>query len=198
MIDKKVTTENKELAKYITTILGLNRTIQRHWDQDRSNFLDVFNCQDPIDSRIAFCGTIGLSDFPNEIEQKSGAIKNIPIELLITGYKEYDKASNIISTCGFYISKNKWSCQPGSVFMRMVEMYYEKLEMKHILFTSPFLWEGKLHPLKLESKTVNWLLAIPISDSELNYRNQLGAPALEDLFEKKGVDIFDLNRKSVI
>jgi hypothetical protein len=42
--------------------------------------------------------------------------------------------------------------------------------MQHIMFVEPFLWADKLVPLKLESKTVHWLLAIPISESEIQYK----------------------------
>ena len=198
MADKNVTSENKELAKYITAIVGINRTVQRYWDDNNSSFLDIFTCDDPTDLNVKFYGTIGLSDYPNEIEMKNKEQKNIPVEFLISGYKKFEKIPNILSTSGFYLSKDKWTCQPGSVFMRIVEMYYKNLEMKHVFFTSPFLWENKLESLKLETKTVNWLLGIPISDAELNYRNENGVDALERLFEEKGVDVFDLERISVV
>jgi len=43
-----------------------------------------------------------------------------------------------------------------------------------------------------------FLLAIPISDAELQYKNQNGLSALESIFEEKNVDIFDLDRASVL
>ncbi|UKB82730.1 suppressor of fused domain protein [Chryseobacterium sp. MEBOG06] len=197
-MSEQASTENKELVNYITSIVGINKIVDRHWDKGKKNFIDIFSCDDPIYTRIKFCGTIGISDYPNKIEMEDGSFKNIPIELLISGYKEFDMLSNILSTAGFYITKNGWECQPGSVFMRIVEMYYETSEMKHILFTTPFLWADKLEPLNLETKTVNWLLCIPISEKELEYRMENGASALEDVFLEKDIDIFDINRKSAI
>jgi hypothetical protein len=76
--------------------------------------------------------------------------------------------------------------------MRMIDFYYKK-EMQHLLFVPPFLWEEKLEPLQLESKIVNWLLAIPIS--ELQYKNKNGFDSLQNLFEKNEIDIFNLDRK---
>ena len=122
---------------------------------------------------------------------------NIPVELLMTGYKVYDRIPNILSTCAFYLSKNKWTCQPGRVFMRMLDFYYKK-EMQHVMFIDPFLWANKLEPLKLENKTVNWLLAMPISESELQYKIANGYDELQKLFIKNDVNMFDLDRKSVI
>lgn len=198
MATLKVSSENIELAKYITSIIGLNRSVRRYWDDEKESYLDIFSCDDPIDSNVKLYGTIGISDYSNKIEMKDDSVKNIPIEFLISGYKKFEKISNIISTCGFYLSKNGWNCQLGSVYKNMVEMYYPNLEMKHVLFLMPFLWENKLEPLKLHNKTVRWLLAIPISESELIYRNENGLTALENIFEEKEVDIFNLERKSVV
>ncbi|MCS4533828.1 suppressor of fused domain protein [Neisseria montereyensis] len=189
---------NKQIAKYLHPILGINPNFRRYWDEDEKNYLDILNVEDPMDASVNFWGTIGVSHFPNPIELKDGGTKNISVEILMSGLKIYDNIPNILATCGFYITKNKWEVQPGSVFMRMVDMYYSQLEMSHIMFVSPFLWEDKLQPLKLDSKTVHWLLAIPISQSELDYRNNNGLDALESLLEEKNADIFDLNRKSVI
>ncbi|MDR6457740.1 MULTISPECIES: suppressor of fused domain protein [Chryseobacterium] len=190
--------ENKNLANYITNIVGINKIIDRHYDKEKKNFIDIFTCDDPLYPRIKICGTIGISDHPNKIEMNNNSFKDIPIELLIGGYREFKMLSNILSKAGFYITNNGWECQPGSVFMRIVEMYFETSEMKHIMFTSPFLWEDKLQPLKLETKTVHWLLCIPISDKELEYKMENGTSALEDIFQEKDIDIFDINRKSVI
>ncbi|UKB81348.1 suppressor of fused domain protein [Chryseobacterium sp. MEBOG07] len=197
-MSQQASEENKKLSNYITNIVGINKMIDRHYDKDEKNFFDIFTCDDPLYPRIKICGTIGVSDHPNKIEMNDNSFKNIPIELLIGGYREFRMLANILSTSGFYITNNGWECQPGSVFMRIVEMYFETSEMKHIMFISPFLWEDKLQPLKLETKTVHWLLCIPISDKELEYKMENGTSALEDIFQKKDIDIFDINRKSAI
>lgn len=76
-------------------------------------------------------------------------------------------------------------------------MYYPDSEMEHVLFTSPFLWE-KLISLDFIDKKVTWLLAVPISTKELLFAEREGTEALEDLFEEKDIDIFDISRNSVI
>lgn len=69
--------------------------------------------------------------------------------------------------------------------------------MKHILLTTPFLWDD-LHPLDDEKNHVTWLMAVPISDKELKYAQEYGTDVLEDVFERKDIDVFDLDRKSAI
>ncbi|WP_077415943.1 suppressor of fused domain protein [Chryseobacterium sp. JV274] len=190
--------ENKKLANYITNIVGINKTIDRHYDEGKKNFIDIFTCDDPLYTRIKIWGTIGLSDHPNKIEMNDNSFKDISIELLAVGYKGSNILADIVSTSAFYIINKGWECQPGKVFMRIVEMRYETSEMKHIMFVSPFLWAGKLEPLELETKTVHWLLSIPISDKELEYRMENGTSALANIFQEKDIDIFDINRKSAI
>ena len=196
MAEKTVSKENKEIAKYITEIVGIDRTVREYFDDNNENSINIFTCENPIDSEVKFYGTIGLSDYPNVVEMKDSR-KNIPIELLILGYKKYESIPNILSTCAFYVLKDKWTCQPGSVFKNMVDFYYQK-EMQHIIFVQPFLWENKLESLKLENKTVDWLLAVQISETELQFRLKNGSERLETLFEKNEINIFDLDRKSVI
>lgn len=94
--------------------------------------------------------------------------------------------------------KDKWKSVEGAVFQTLIEMYYPNIEMKHIYFTSPFLWEDKLEEFSINEVNINFLLAIPISNNELEYLTQYGKDALEDLFEQKNIDIFDIERKSVI
>lgn len=59
--------------------------------------------------------------------------------------------------------------------------------------------------LQLAMKTVRfggqdiaWLLAVPVSKAETEYAQRFGPEKLEKLFEQKNVDIFDLNRRSVV
>jgi len=197
MAEDTVSNENKTLAKYITKIAGINPSVRRYWDENNEHFIDIFTCTDPEDSRLHYYGTVGLSDYPNRIEMKDGTEKNMPVELLIAGYKKYAQVPAILSTCALYVLKDKWSCQPGDVFRHMVDFYYKK-RMQHTLFTEPFFWGNEPQPLELDTKTVHWLLAVPISESELQYNLSNGFNALEDLFEQKGVNIFNLDRRPVL
>lgn len=189
------TDDNKQIAKYAAPILGINPSAKRYWDDDRKNSLDIFSVDDPIHTDIKFYGTIGVSDVPLKINNENQSFR---LELVSGADKKYTEAPNILSTCGFYITKDEWECRPGTVFKQMVEMYYPDKQMKHIYFTSPFLWQDKLKPLELETKKVVWLLAVPISDNELNYKMEKGDQALEELFEENEIDVFDLDRESVI
>lgn len=70
--------------------------------------------------------------------------------------------------------------------------------MSDVYFTNPFLWEDRFQPLHVNNKVVAWLLAIPISKSETKFATEFGSEKLEKLFSEKDIDIFDLNRASVV
>ncbi|MGI9542390.1 MAG: suppressor of fused domain protein [Cyclobacteriaceae bacterium] len=191
----EATVDNKQIAKYAAPILGINPSAQRFWDEDRKNSLDIFSVDDPTNQKMKFYGTIGVSDATLKI---GGEEQSFRLELVIGGDRTLKKIPNILSTCGFYITKDEWECRPGAVFMRMVQMYYPEFEMKHVYFSPPFPWQDKLKPLQLETKKVVWLLAVPISEQELQYKRDNGDKALEALFEEHSVDVFDLKRRSII
>lgn len=190
--------ENIAYAKHLANSIGFKPTVYPYYDENKSTSIDILELDDPLDEHVKFYGSIGLSDYPNIIEMKDGSKKNIPIELLITGYKQYDKVPNILSTICFFIIKDQWTSQPGSVYKNMISYYYELTDMKHILCLTPFLWEDKLENLIFGNKNIYPLLLIPISEKELEYKLANGSDALEELFQKEQIDFFDLNRNSIL
>ena len=69
--------------------------------------------------------------------------------------------------------------------------------MKHILLTDPFLWDDA-KSFQHDNILIAWLMAVPISETELLYANNYGVGALEELFDEKDIDIFDLYREPVV
>ena len=119
-------------------------------------------------------------------------------EILMTGFSRYKEVANILSSCAFFVMKNGWECTYANVFETLVEMYCEDKDMKHILFVKPYIWKDKLEGFKIGAEPIEFVLAMPISQKELEYKMKFGMDALEDLFEKRGVDICDIDRKSVV
>ncbi|WP_404811678.1 suppressor of fused domain protein [Capnocytophaga canimorsus] len=191
-------TENIAYAQFLAKAIRINPRVFPYYDNDKINFIDILSIDDPLNMEISFYSTIGLSDFPNKIEMNDNSMLNIPVELLMCGYKKYDKIRNILATVSFYISKNKWTCQPGTVFENIVSDYYVS-QMQHIMFVRPFLWEDKLSDLKFGEKKIHCLLCIPISEKELRFKEENGLTSLEKmLFQQKNIDIFDIERESVL
>ncbi|ERP96195.1 hypothetical protein Q674_05390 [Acinetobacter sp. COS3] len=51
--------------------------------------------------------------------------------------------------------------------------------------------------MNLETKTVAWLLAVPISEAECRYAAEHGAEQLEKILAKYQIDVADINRASI-
>ncbi len=182
----KPTERQKQIYKQLYPIIGIEPKVIRYGDDINENFVFIMEVPDPIDKNVMFYSTIGLSDY------------EMKCEILFSAYKRNEEAGNIISSCAFFVMKEKWKLNKGVVFEDIVKMYNKSSEMKHIYFTEPYLWEDKLEDFQVNNEPVFFLLAIPISDKELIYKNEKGVEELENLFEKKGINIFDLNRKSVV
>jgi hypothetical protein len=186
----KPTEKQKELYKKLSPILGVDSKVVRYGDDSNDKSIFILECPDPTDEKVMFYSTIGLMDFPTD---------SIKYEILLTGYASFECAGNILSSTAFFVIKDNWKIGNGVVFETLVEMFLpNNKDMKHVLFTSPFLWEDKLEEFKVKNEEVLFLLAVPISDAELQYKNQNGLSALESIFEEKNVDIFDLDRVSVL
>lgn len=193
----EVSQENIKIARFVAGAIGFEPHVYPYFDNDKVNQIDILSLKDPIDENVAIYCSIGLSDHTNlvQIGEKQ---ENIAIELLLAAYKEFQEAPNVLSTCCFYIIKDRYECRPGAVFMHMNEFYFKDSDMRHIFFTTPFLWQDKLEGLSLESKKVEFLLCIPISENELQFKIDKGDEALESLLHENEIDIYDLSRKSVL
>jgi len=188
-MEQKPTEFSKALYKKLNPILGINSKVFSYGDDENKHKIYILNTIDPIDNNVIFFSTISLTEL---------APHNNNFEILITGYQKYEEIANVLSTTAFFIIKNKWKSQIGVVFETIVEEYYPDKSVKHLLFVEPYLWEDKLEDFSIDERKINFLLAIPITQAELEYKNTYGHNALENLLEEKNIDIFDIDRKSII
>lgn len=193
MVD--ISKENKQIAKKIATAFGGSPSVDRYWDDMEKSFIDLITCKNRPDEGVVSYGTVGLSNYP--IIQ-DGKDFNIRLELLGACGSTFDIYPKILTTVAFYIINEEWFCAPNAILQNVIDMYDSSLEMKHLLFVSPFLWKDLLSITEFDTKSVVWLLAVPISEKERLYAIEHSADDLENLFEKKQIDIFNLSRLSII
>lgn len=191
----KITLKNKKIAKKVASALGDKPTITRFWDDNHNSYVDILSNIDRPDKGVTSYGTIGLSDYPLILDKEEYPAR---VELVGACDSQYTYFSNILATSAFCVINSEWFCCPGTVFPDIVAMYDNSKTMRHIFFTSPFLWESELTPVVIDSNHITWLLLVPISESELIYSEKHGPTALEDLFVEKQIDIYDLNRPPVV
>ena len=79
----------------------------------------------------------------------------------------------------------------------MVSMYAPELEAKHILFVPPFQWAEGMSRVTLGDHTIYPLLAVPITEGELQFVKDCGVDALTSLWERRHTDVLDWSREGV-
>lgn len=190
-----ISNNNKTIAKTSAAVFGGSPTVTCYWDEDKSNSIDLLSCNDRPQGGVVSYATIGLSDYAL---LKDGIDIGVRTEIVGACASSCTAFANIISTAAFCVINSKWYCAHGVVFPDIVSTYKCSSTMEHLFFVSPFLWEDEFKTLELDSKTVAWLMAIPISEAEYQIVESKGSDHLEDLFEEKQIDIFDINRPSVV
>jgi antitoxin YqcF len=189
-----VTKANKIIARTALEAFGGKPSVSKYWDENNVSNVDILSSIDRPYEGVTSYSTIGLSDYSigYSIDEKP-----LRVEIVGASATVFELFPNVLSTCAFNIINTKSPITHGEIFKGTVRMYYPDSEMEHVLFTSPFLWE-KLISLNFIDKKVTWLLAVPISTKELLFAEREGTEALEDLFEEKDIDIFDISRNTVI
>ena len=184
--------DKKEIARKLLDNVGGTPRVYAFKDESGKE-IDIFCGDDSLIEYVSSYSTVGLSDYTlnKKIDDKS-----LRAEIIGSTDSRNDLFPNIISDCAFKVMDGLSPCMPGTVFLNAIDNYYLDSNMKHMLLTIPFLWE--LHDLEFEHEYVTWLFAVPISESEYHFFVENGYQKLEMLFEKKQIDIYDLNRSPVV
>ena len=190
-----ISTANKTIAKTIATAFGGSPRVIRFWDDAHESFVDILSCANRPQEGVTSFSTIGTSDFPLYKDCKEYPVRVELVGVCGSNFKGLDRA---LASAAFCIINSRWFCFPGAIFPNVLTMYECSGTMRHLFFMPPFLWESKLHTIDLVNKKVAWLLAVPISDEERAYCDSHGSAKLEELFKLHQIDIFNLDRPSVI
>lgn len=188
-----ISEDNKKMLAYAEEVFGEASSIDEFWDEQEENSIDVMSVEDAPDEGIGTYITLGLSDVPTGL-----VVDDLPVgvELVMAGDAGRAEIPNILVTCALNVLKDNFEIMPGVIFADVCGMYLGDSPMKHILFVQPFLWD--IETQDLDEKKVAWLQAVPISDAEMKFADEKGTEALEDLFEEKQIDVYDLDRPSVV
>ena len=187
--------ENKIIARSLVSIFGGKPSVNLWWDERETTSVAILKCADAPQRGVASYATVNLSDHPVMMDGKPYPAR---VEIVGACAAETGHFPNVISTCAFYIIKDKWFIAPGVIYPDIVTMYPMSKTLAHVMFVPPFLWDERLKTMTFESKTVAFLMAVPISEMERRYAEEHGAEALETLFEDKQIDVFDIDRPSVV
>jgi hypothetical protein len=191
-----VTSYQKKIAKYTSSVFGADKPpITRFWDDNKENQIYILEAENCPQHGVTSYATIGLSEHPLMFKGKEYGAR---VELVGACGSAFQDFSNVIATLAFCVINSGWFCAPGIIFPDVVSMYERSKTMSDIYFAHPFLWGDGFASTLIEDHKIAWLLAVPISKDESEFAQAHGAEKLEDLFAERDIDIFDLNRASVV
>jgi hypothetical protein len=183
--------ENRQVARVVDEAFGGERKATEHSNRDGHQFHLLTSPDTPQKGLISFC-TIGLSDFQPEGKHQP------PLGVELTAVSPYAEFADVVTATGLYAIQHGWLLRPGLVVLGVVAEQLRDAPLPHLLLLEPFLWDEQLDPRVLTTKTVAWVLGVPISQAEAQYSHDHGFAALDHLFGQAQPDHFDLSRASIV
>lgn len=191
----EITSSMREIAMMLAKINGERPKVGRYYDENNKSAIDIVTLQNKPNHGEMTYATVGLSNYAIG---ETAENKSLFIEIIGACTVDCDCFPNILATCAFNIINSQYKCYPGAIFPDVVKMYIPNIEMKHIMFVHPFLWDDELKTLRFEDKEIAWLQAIPISEDEYQFAEKHGVEELESKLEKANIDIFNIARHSAL
>jgi hypothetical protein len=191
-----VTNQQKELANHTASAMRVEKPpISRYWDENEKSSVYILEAADCPQRGVTSYATIGLSDHPLMFKGKEFDTR---VELVGACSSSFAGFANLLSTAAFCVINSGWFCAPGIIFPDIVSIYKSSKTLSDIYFAHPFLWGDRLKSTLIGDRQLAWLLAVPVSKEETAFAQSHGPEQLEALFEERNIDIYDLNRATVV
>lgn len=184
--------EKKIIAKAEASAIGGKPEVFAYYNKDESKKIAILSSKDRPQAGVITCATIGLFDVDFGLTSENN---NLRLELIGSCDKAVEDFPNMIATAAFNFMESK-KCSYGYAALNAISEYITDTDMKHFYLMNPSLWEN-LKTISVGETYITWLMCVPISDAELNFLEKNGPDALEEEFEKKDIDIFNIYRKSI-
>lgn len=188
----------KEIYREIKEVFGGSKPIVDRFAEDHDDpyWVDVMRTPDCPQGGVTSYATLGMSRFDNGGLESGG--RPLRVELLAACQSEFTRMADGLSSCVLNVAKGGYQVTPGVVHPNVLNLYAPDIVLKHLLLVPPFVWDSAPASRDFEDITVAFLMAVPISDSEIHYARAHGSERLEALFEQRQIDVFDINRVPVV
>lgn len=190
------TPHRKAVAQHILKMFKGDPVIYAYHDETEKRSISVIITEDTIEKGIKSIGTIGLSETP--LLDSKGNEFPTRVELCSAVPDTLGDWENVVVSAAFSIQQRRCPIRPGAVLENVVREFYPDLEMPHLYFSVPFLWNDEhFEELVFNTVKINWLQCFAIHESEMEFIVKEGFEAFEDRLVEKEVDIFDMARPPI-
>lgn len=187
-------TDSQIIQQTLTGVFG-DLTVDRRLDVHEGVQVEIVKAENSPCDRITSFATVGLSIVP------IGYISSNVIlgaEIVGAANARFNRFTDVLAACVDDIFHLRFKLFPGAVYKNAFAEHYPELDVKHLIFDTPNGWENDLLSLNLGTRQVAWIMAVPVTDEELQLFSRSDTGELQVLFEEKGVDLYDLERESVV
>lgn len=187
---------DKAIYRTLAAAFGHERPAAfEYWDDDHRANVHVVTAEDSPDEGATSYGTLGLSNHPLILDDEEIGVR---MEILGACASDVEFFGNVVATAAFNMINSGMAIVPGAIQPNVVTMYDADVSMKHLLFLPTFLWDEEPDTLQLPDKTVAFLYALPIAESERAYLTEHGLDALAGLFDDDQINVYDIDRPPVV
>ncbi len=187
-------TNNHIIRQALTGVLGEIEDYQQ-MDVHEDVRVDIVKARNSPYEPVVSYATIGLSVVP--IGYISSNV-SLGAEIVSAAYARYTEFGDVLAACVQNIFQMQFKLFPGAVYKDAFRAHYPELDVQHLMFDTPHGWDNDLLTLNLGARQVAWIMAVPITDEELDLYNGSDSGELQELFEEKGTDLYDLERESIV
>jgi hypothetical protein len=187
---RKPSADTKLVARHAISTFAAPPSVWRFTREQEGVSIDIGGCADRPLAGVLSYTTIGLSDY----EVSTGAGPGVRVELAAVCASDRPLFPNILAAAAMQLIRRGGPVQPGDALRDVIVEYYPRATVSHLYFTRPFLWGERLNCLRGETKSISWLLAVPVSSGELLCLETQGDAGLEQLYQQRRIDMYSLGR----
>ena len=180
-------------ARAAAAAFGGTPSVRRHYDRAESNGIDVLSCIDRPTENVTTYSTLGLHLAPNLMDDR-----DIRVELAGVADSAATDFANVLAEAAFYVAKDHWLAAPGVTFPDLLGRYDLSDTLVHLLFVPPFPWPELGSVALGDNITAQWLLGIPISETERRFLQDRGFDVFEAQMATMNVEYWRLDRPSIV
>jgi hypothetical protein len=190
------TPHRKAVAQHTLKMFKGDPVVYAYHDEAEQRSISAITTSDTIETGIKSVGTIGLSEIP--LMDNKGDEFVTRVELCSAVPYTFEYWENIVVSAAFSIEQRRCPIRPGAVLENAVREFYPDLDMPHLYFSVPFLWNDEhFEELVFNTLRINWLQCFAIHESEMEFVAKEGFEAFEDRLVEEEVDIFDMARSPI-
>jgi hypothetical protein len=188
--------QRKAVAQHVLRMFKGEPEVHTYYDEAKARSVSIITTLDTIEDGIKSVGTIGLSEAP--LLSQNGNEFVTRVELCSAVPKSFELWESVVASTAFFIEQRRSPILPGAVLENVVRDFYPEIDMPHLYFSVPFLWnDGHFEELMFGSIRINWLQCFSIHEAEKDFIASRGFNSFEDILAQQEVDIFDMWRPPV-